>query len=66
MELHPNAGAIGPQLYSLNNEKQFSYGIFRSLFHRMRWEFIPELKRLIYLKSEKKKRNKTKKWKKKL
>ena len=41
-----NAGAIGPQLYSLNNEKQFSYGIFRSLFHRMRWEFIPELKEI--------------------
>lgn len=60
MELHPNAGAIGPQLYSLNNEKQFSYGIFRSLFHRMRWEFIPELKRLIYLKSEKKKETKQK------
>ena len=49
MELHPNAGAIGPQIYYLNNEKQFSYGPFRGIFERMRWEFGPELKRLMPL-----------------
>lgn len=49
MELHPNAGAIGPQLYYLNNKKQFSYGPFRNLFERMIWEFGPEIKRLVSL-----------------
>tara|TARA_B110000027_G_C16112947_1_gene298671 strand:+ start:1717 stop:2721 length:1005 start_codon:yes stop_codon:yes gene_type:complete len=49
IELHPNAGAIGPQLYYFNNKKQFSYGPFRSVFERMKWEFGPELRRLISL-----------------
>ena len=49
MEYHPNAGAIGPQLYYFNNKKQFSYGPFRGVFERMKWEFGPELRRLISL-----------------
>ena len=49
IEAHPNAGAIGPQLYFFNNKKQFSYAPFRSLTQRMKWEFGPELKKLVAL-----------------
>ena len=43
MESHPNAGAVGPQLFFFSGEKQYSYGPFRSAYHRSCWEFIPEL-----------------------
>jgi len=46
MESHPNAGAVGPQLFFFSGEKQYSYGPFRSVYHRSSWEFIPELTKL--------------------
>ena len=46
MESHPNAGAVGPQLFFFSGEKQYSYGPFRSAFHRSSWEFFPELSKL--------------------
>lgn len=51
MREHPEAGAIGPQLFFSNGEKQYSYGPFKTPWHRAREQIFPELrmiKKLIF------------------
>ncbi len=54
MKNHPDAGAIGPQLYYPNGSLQKSYGPFHSLKNRCGWEYGFEIKEIFRLLKNKK------------